>query len=139
MPLLAVAQSPASSKDEAAIRKADREWSEAVERKDLDKTISFYADDAAVLPFNAPKAEGRENIRQLWSHLFQSPGFHLRFAPVKISVARSGDMAYEIGTFELTMNASNGTPAVSQGKYVVVWRNRNGAWKAVADAFNTDK
>jgi len=28
---------------------------------------------------------------------------------------------------------------VEKGKYVVVWKKRNGQWKAVADIFNTDK
>ncbi len=135
----ALAQNPASSDDTAAIRNSDKHWSEAVEQKNLEKTLTFYADDATVLPFNAPKAEGRENIRQLWHHLFQSPGFHLRFAPVKIAVAKSRDMAYEVGTFELTMNGPDGAPSISPGKYVVVWKKQNGKWKAVADIFNTDK
>lgn len=139
IPFFALAQKSASSNDRAAIRNADKRWSEAVEEKNLDKTVSFYADDATVLPFNAPKAEGRENIRQLWNHLFQSPGFHLRFAPVKIAVAKSRDMAYEVGVFELTMNGPDGAPSTSPGKYVVVWKKQNGEWKAVADIFNTDK
>jgi uncharacterized protein (TIGR02246 family) len=137
-PFFAHAQSTAR-KDQAAIRKADKDWSQAVEGKNLDKTISFYAEDAAVLPFNAPKAVGTQSIRQLWNHLFQSPGFHLQFAPGKIAVARSGDMAYEIGRFELTMTGPGGAPAVTPGKYVVVWKKQNGRWKAVADIFNTDK
>ena len=136
-PLLA--QNPKQDKDEAAIRNADKEWSRAVEAKDIDKTTSFYGDDASAYPFNAPLATGRDNIRQLWSHLFASPGFHLQFAPTKIEVAKAGDMAYDAGTFELAMNGSDGTPTTTQGKYVVVWKKQNGQWKAVADIFNTDK
>jgi uncharacterized protein (TIGR02246 family) len=134
-----IAQNSKQGKDESAIRKADAEWSRAVEAKDLEKATSFYADDASVYPFNSPLASGRDNIRQLWSHLFDSPGFHLQFAPTKVEVAKGGDMAYDAGTFELKMNGSDGTPTTSQGKYVVVWKKQNGQWKAVADIFNTDK
>jgi len=134
-----MSQNSKQGKDEAAIRNADKEWSQAIEAKDLDKATSFYGDDASVYPFNAPLATGRDNIRQLWSHLFASPGFHLQFAPTKIEVAKAGDMAYDAGTFELVMNGSDGTPATTQGKYVVVWRKENRQWKAVADIFNTDK
>ena len=112
---------------------------EDIEAKDLDRATSFYADSASVYPFNAPIATGKDNIRQLWSHLFESPGFHLQFAPAKIEVAKGDDMAYDAGTFELKMNGSNGTPTTTEGKYVVVWKKQGGQWKAVADIFNTDK
>jgi ketosteroid isomerase-like protein len=134
-----VAQNPKRAKDENAIRDADKEWSQAVGAKDLDKTTSFYATDASVLPFNGPLSTGREPIRQLWSHLFDMPGFHLQFAPTKIEISKSGDMAYDLGTFELRTNGSDGSPATTQGKYVVVWKKEGGQWKAVADIFNTDK
>ena len=44
------AQQPAHAKDEAAIRSVDVAWSQAAETKDLGKLLSFYAQDASVLP-----------------------------------------------------------------------------------------
>ncbi|HET9742397.1 MAG TPA: DUF4440 domain-containing protein [Terriglobales bacterium] len=134
-----LAQSAKQNKDETAIKNLDQQWSEAVQAKDLDKSVSFYGKGASVFPFNAPIASGPENIRQLWQHLFGAPGFHLEFSPTKIEVSKSGDMAYDIGTFELTMNDAQGNPTTTPGKYVVVWRKQNGQWKAVADIFNIDK
>lgn len=133
------AQNSKQGRDETAIRNADKEWSAAAEAKDLDKTTSFYAADASCFPFNTPIATGKDNIRQLWSHLFESPGFHLQFAPTKIEVAKSGDMAYDEGTFELKTNDASGNATTTPGKYVVVWKKEGGHWKAVADIFNTDK
>jgi ketosteroid isomerase-like protein len=133
-------QGLAQSSDENEIRKADAAWSHAVESKDLDKSVSFYAADASVLPFNAPMANGKEQIRQLWSQLMSKPGFALSFTPTKIVVSKSRDMAYEIGKFDLKLNDAQGNPINTLGKYVVVWRNEpNHEWKAVADTFNTDK
>ncbi|HZR57264.1 MAG TPA: DUF4440 domain-containing protein [Terriglobales bacterium] len=113
-------------------------WSHAAETKDLEQTLSFYADDASVLPFNAPIVTGKVQIRQLWSHLMSTPGFSLRFAPTSVEVAQSGDLAYEIGTFELTMHDAQGKPVKTPGKYVVTWKQMGGKWKATADIFNTD-
>ena len=92
-----------------------------------------------MLPFNAPIATGTVAIRQIWSSLMSKPGFHLTFAPTKIVVARSGDMAWELGTFELKLNDAQGAPMTMLGKYVVTWKKDGGTWKAAADIFNTDK
>jgi len=137
---LGLAQTSRQSADENEIRNADTAWSHAAEDKDVDKFVSFYADDAAALPFNAPVANGKDQIRQLWSQLMSKPGFGLSFKPTKIEVSKSGDIAYEIGTFELKLNDPQGNATSIPGKYVVAWKKQpNREWKAVADIINTDK
>jgi len=128
-----------ASSDEQAIRALDVAWSQAAGAKDLDKTVSFYADDASMLPANALIANGKDAIRAAWSQFMAMPGFSISFAPNKIVIAKSGDMAYEIGTFQLNLNDAQGKPAASVGKYVVNWQKRDGQWKVVADIFNDDK
>src|SRR5207237_5080986 len=44
--------------DEAAIRKLDQQWVQAVAGKDLNRTVSFYAPDARMRPLNAPPSVG---------------------------------------------------------------------------------
>jgi uncharacterized protein (TIGR02246 family) len=134
---LAVAKD--GSGDEQAIRALDAAWSQAAGAKALDKTVSFYADDASLLPSNAPIANGKEAIHAAWGQFMAMPGFSISFAPNKIVVAKSGDIAYEIGTFQSTLNDAQGKPASSVGKYVVNWQKRAGQWKVVADIFNDDK
>jgi ketosteroid isomerase-like protein len=134
------AQKSNPNPDEQAIRKLDKDWSAAAGRKDLDKTVSFYAANASALPFNAPIATGKEQVRELWSHLMSLPGFALSFAPTKIEVAKSGDLAYDLGTFELKSNNAQGDTVVQVGKSVVVWRKQpDKQWKVVIDMFSTDK
>ena len=134
------AQKANPNPDEQAIRKLDKDWSAAAQGKDVDTTISFYADDASALPFNAPIATGKDQIRQLWTHLTTMPGFALTFSPTKIEVATSGDLAYDIGTFELKANDAQGNSTTQIGKYVVVWRKQpDKQWKAIIDMFSTDK
>jgi ketosteroid isomerase-like protein len=138
--LMSYAQQSNPNPDQQAIHKLDVEWSAAAGSKDVDKTVSYYADDASAYPFNAPIATGKEDIRQVWTHLFSLPGFSLSFTPTKIEVAKSGDLAYDVGTFELKTNDAQGNVVTEAGKYVVVWKKqKNLKWKAIADIFNTDK
>jgi uncharacterized protein (TIGR02246 family) len=134
------AQKSAGSADEQAIRKLDKEWSAATQSKDAGRILSYYAEDASAFPFNAPIATGKEQIQKLWAGLMSMPGFSLSFAPTKIEVAKSGDLAYDVGTFELKFNDANGNLTTEIGKYVVVWKKQpDKQWKVVADIFNTDK
>jgi ketosteroid isomerase-like protein len=64
--------------------------------------------------------------------------FHLEFAPTKIEVASSGDLAYEMGTYSLAYQGDD-EQLHDNGKYVVVWKKADGNWKAAADIFNTDQ
>jgi uncharacterized protein (TIGR02246 family) len=137
---VSVAQKPGGSADEQAIRKLDKEWSAAAQSKDAGKMVAYYAEDGSAFPFNAPIATGHEQIQKLWAGLMSMPGFALSFAPTKIEVAKSGEMAYDVGTFELKHNDANGALTSTAGKYVVVWKKQaDKQWKAVADIFNTDK
>jgi ketosteroid isomerase-like protein len=127
------------SADEAAIRKIDLAWSHAGETKNLDAFVAPYASDGSVLPFNAPIATGTAAIRQVWSGLMSKPGFSLRFAPTEIVVAKSHDLAWELGTFALKLDDAQGNSTTILGKYVVTWRKVGKTWKVAADIFNTDK
>ena len=126
--------------DEQVIRELDTEWSLAAENNDATKFASFYSDTGSALPFNAPSATGKAQIQQLWASLMAKPGFSLHFAPTRIEVAASKDLAYDVGTFEFKLNDDKGASMTIPGKYVVVWKKqKDGQWKAEADIFNTDK
>jgi ketosteroid isomerase-like protein len=127
------------SNDEALIRRIDALWSNAAQDKDLDGAVYPYANDASMLPFGAPIATGTDAIRKTWAALMAKPGYSLTFVPTKIEVASAGDMAWEIGAFELRVTDAQGQPMEIPGKYVVTWRKVGPTWKVAADIFNTDK
>ena len=130
----------AGQSEEQRIRDLDKEWSAAAASKDAAKTAAFYAEDGALMPFNGPIVNGKAKIQETWAGLMAKPGFALHFEPTRIVVAKSHDMAYDIGTFELTMNDDKGKPATMVGKFLVAWKKQpNGEWKVEADCFNTDK
>jgi ketosteroid isomerase-like protein len=56
-----------------------------------------------------------------------------------VEVARSGDLAYIMGTYQLTMKDAQGNAVPDHGKFVEVWEKQpDGKWKVGADIFNSD-
>lgn len=123
--------------DEAAIRAASAAWSQAAQAKDLDKSVSFYADDAIEFVDKGPLAKGKENIRGSWKTLLAMPGPGLSFAPTTVEVAKSGDMAYEYGLYDMITTDKKGKTNDEKGKYVTVWKKQaDGSWKVALDIDN---
>jgi len=129
----------ADTKIEQALRDLDAQWSAAAGAKDLDKTVSHYAEDAIVMPPNASAATTKGAIRKVWEDLLASPGLAISWKATKVEVAKSGDIGFVSGTYELTMNDASGKPVNDRGKYVEVWEKQaNGKWKCGADIWNSD-
>jgi len=131
--------SSASETDTKALRDLDAQWSAAAGAKDLDKTVSYYSNDAIVMPPNAPSATTKEAIRNAWKDLLASPGLVMSWKTTKVEVSTSGDLACLSGTYELTMNDASGKPVNDHGKYVEVWEKQaDGRWKCGTDIWNSD-
>ena len=127
------------SKAEQALRDADDAWSKAAASKDLEKTVAYYSNDAIALPPNAPIATSQEAIKKLWGEMLVSPGLVISWKPTKVEVAKSGDLGFVSGTYELTMNDASGKPTADKGKYVEVWEKQaDGKWKCGTDIWNSD-
>lgn len=73
--------SASAKTDEQVIRDLDTQWSLAAQNKNADKFASFYSETGSAMPFNAPIATGKDNVRALWKALMAKPGFSLQFAP----------------------------------------------------------
>ena len=122
-----------------ALHDLDAQWSAAAAAKDVDKTVSFYSDDAIVMPPNAPSATTKEAIRNVWQDLLASAGLVISWKTTKVEVATSGDLACLSGTYELTMNDASGKSVNDHGKYVEVWEKQSdGKWKCGTDIWNSD-
>jgi ketosteroid isomerase-like protein len=123
--------------DESVLRKLDHEWSRAVGAKDVEKTISYYADDALMMPPNIPTLTGKDSIRTLWKSLLEAPGFAGGWKATKVEV--SGDLAFVTGSYEITETDESGKPMTDKGKYLKNWKKQpDGSWKCVADMFSSD-
>lgn len=123
--------------EEQRIRELDRQWVAALEGGDAEAVVALYAPDGRMMAPNAEAAEGPDALRQAWSQLLQMPGLSLTFQPTEIEVASNGEMAYDIGTYEMSFDGPDGT-IQDEGKYITVWKKVDGQWKVAADMFNTN-
>jgi uncharacterized protein (TIGR02246 family) len=124
--------------DEAAIRAADAAWSKAAGAKDAAATASFYADNAVLMAPGGPASNGKDAILKGFTAMMADKNFALSFAPAKIEVAKSSDLAYDLGDFSLTVSDPKGKAQTLKGKYVVVWgKQSDGSWKALVDCPST--
>jgi ketosteroid isomerase-like protein len=127
------------AQDERAIREADAVTLKAAQAKNVDSAVANYADDASWLPPNAPMVTGKADIRAGWSKLIGSPGFNIDWQISKLEIARAGDLAYTIYSYQLSLEGPNGKPINDHGKDMAVWmKQSDGTWKMVADTFNSD-
>ncbi len=124
--------------DVAAIRDQDAQWAKAANARDLDSTVAFYADDASLLPPTAPIANGSHAIRSVWRAML-SPDITLSWKPDKVEVARSGDLGYVQGVYQMTTTGAQGKSTTENGKLVEIWKKQaDGKWKVQSDIFNSD-
>lgn len=127
--------------DEAAVRQADIAWSKTGETKDLQASLTFYTNDPIpiMMPPNGPMVVGKEAILRFFQPIYETPGFSVKWEPVEVEVARSGDIGYVRGVYESTVNDSKGNPRSDKGKYIEIWKKQaDGSWKVALEIFNSD-
>jgi len=125
--------------DENAVKDADAQWAKTAGANDLEGAVSYYSDDAMLLPPNAPIATGKQAIRAVWASSILSPDATTSWQVTKVEVARSGELAYVVGVYQITPKNPKGQPLEDHGKLLEVWKKQaDGKWKTVADIFNSD-
>ncbi len=131
------AKAPDVAAISAMIRTHTTGWVDAYNAGDADKVTASYAEDAVLLPPEAPGATGREAIKQyLVGDMAASKAAGTSFALDTDSVGVSGDLAWHSGTFHV--NGPAGSP-VATGKYLEVWQqDAKGNWLIIRDTWNTD-
>jgi ketosteroid isomerase-like protein len=124
---------------EEAIRAADQGWARVFGAKDLKASVDYCADDASFMAPNAPMAVGKQAISQSFAFFFSLPDIKLNWHPTKIEVARSGELGYSSGAYEMSFKDPAGKPGNDKGKYVTIWKKQqDGSWKVIYDIFNSD-
>jgi ketosteroid isomerase-like protein len=119
---------------EQTLRDINAQWSATAASKDLEKTVSFYSDDAIVMPPNAPAEMNKEAILRGWKD-FLDTASDISWKTTRVEIAQSGDLAVLTGTYDVTMK--DGTK--DHGKYCEVWEKQSdGKWKCGTDMFSSD-
>ncbi|MFQ5817587.1 MAG: YybH family protein [Terriglobia bacterium] len=126
--------------ERAAIRAADGEYMKAVQAKDADSFVSFYTEDAAMLPPNGARKDGKQAIRKFASEVLEDPNFAVNWVVNAVEVSAGGDWAYTLSAIEITTSDPEGNPVTEKGKDVHLWKKQaDGTWKIAVDIWNSDQ
>jgi uncharacterized protein (TIGR02246 family) len=111
---------------------------DAAGRRDLDGMMAIYAPDAQELLPDMQPITGRDAIRAFYQNLIEAmPRFAHQFEPQEIVVAQSGDLAVVRGSYRFTADTSH-PEAIQTGKFVGIWRHRDGDWRLQKNISNAD-
>ena len=121
------------------IMQLSKEWSQTVATKDVDKIVSYWADDAFVMQEGQAPLKGKPAIRQMVEESFKLPGFSISWQPESVEVSDNGDMAYMIENTQVSFSDSTGKAVIIKNKAVSIWRKQpDGSWKNAVDISTAD-
>jgi len=123
---------------EDAVRAVDAAQMKAAQALDAAGVAAAYSDDVTVMCPNQPLLVGKDAAQKQWATMLV-PGTQVTWAPSKVEVAASGDMAYVQGTYTVSTPGPDGKPVSDKGKYLAVSKKQaDGSWKVSEDTWNSD-
>jgi uncharacterized protein (TIGR02246 family) len=122
---------------EQDIRNATKMFAEAYNRGDMAAAVEFYTNDAKFLPPNMQIVNGKQAIKEFFE---AGKAMGLRRLDFEtIEVGYDGNLAYERGAINITIEPEGGQAMVDKGKYLVLMkRQADGSWKVAVDIWNSD-
>jgi ketosteroid isomerase-like protein len=120
------------------LMRRDAEWADAASAgKDVDRIVSYWSDDATVIPQGQPVAQGKAAIRAFVTSSLQIPGFKIHWVSEKVTFSPDGKLAYMHGTNTMTVPGPTGAPMTLTGRGITIWRlEPDGQWRCVVDIWN---
>jgi len=120
-----------------SVAAAHQRFEAAFTARDAAAFAALYAPDAAVMPPNLGRIEGREAIRALWQQFFDAGV--TGFDRTTIDLAVESVRATETGSLTLTGPDGRGSTSSIGGKYMLLWlRSPEGDWRIYREIWNND-
>ncbi len=126
-----------SEAERASLMQVSRDWARAAADRDVDLIVSFWADDAVVLPPDQPTVAGKKAIREYIRQSLAMPGFSITWEPEQAFIAAGGRLGYMVERNRVTFLDESGKLRTQGGKAVTVWaKNFLDKWKRAVDIWN---
>lgn len=116
-----------------------REWSKVAAERDVEKTLSYWAEDATVISDGQPTLKGKQAIRHMVEGSFKNPSFKISWEPESAEISKSGDLGYLKEHSKITVTDSMGKSMTQNFLGVTVWKKQSdGSWKNVVDVMSPE-
>jgi ketosteroid isomerase-like protein len=124
-----------SKADLAAVHQAQENDVNLTNAQDWKGDLALYAEDAVLMPPNQGAIQGKAPI-QAWMEAYP-PISNLQEESLEIE--GQGNLAYDRGTYSMTVTHVGAAPVQDHGKYLTIWRKQaDGAWKVARAIYNSD-
>jgi uncharacterized protein (TIGR02246 family) len=126
--------------DAQAVKDLEAAWTKDIASKDLEKSVSYFADDATGLYPGMATLNGKQAIKTAFAPFLSDHNFSYSAQETSVVASKGGDLVYSMGTYTMTTtNPKTKKPVTDKGKYLTVYQKQaDGSWKAVADTYNSD-
>jgi ketosteroid isomerase-like protein len=122
--------------DISMIMENTKKFSEYVMNSDYKMIGESYTKDAKIFPNKSEILQG-EDVVNYWKLPEGFNIIHHKIFQEEIKVVE--DTAYDYGYYEGKTKNAQGEVSSWKGKYVIVWKKANGAWKMYLDIWNSVK
>ena len=119
----------------AEISAIEKEWADALNKKDINALMALYADDATSMQDGAPTLTGKAAIQAQQEKDFTAPDRYASISFETKDVYGTPDEVTEVGT-SLMKDAAG--KEIGTGKYVAVYQKKDGKYKCIREIYNKD-
>lgn len=116
-----------------AVRDRSAAWQQMAHAKNIDGLVNDIYTANAVSMFDGDIRKGSAEIRASEESRLDAPDQTFSWSATDVQVAKSGDLAYELGSFWFDTDGAGENPRVS-GEYVTVWTKADGTWRVAVDS-----
>jgi ketosteroid isomerase-like protein len=106
---------------------------------DTDKMLSLYTKDIISMPSYQPTVKGLAKVRELSEMQAESGWKTTYFTLSTTDVFLAGNLAVEIGNYDMKMSGPDVPEWADNGKYITIWEEqKDGSMKIKVETWNTD-
>lgn len=127
------------SEVKAKIEKLNKIYTQAMLDNDMETMLSMYSDDIISMPSYQPMVKGIAKIKELSEAQMKSGWKTTKFELKPADILLAGNLAIEIGNYDMAMTGPGVPEWADSGKYMTIWEEqKDGSLKIKVETWNTD-
>jgi len=116
----------------SAVQKTIDQLSEALVNQDATEVAGCFSENTFMKFPGQEPLKGRESVQKAHEQLF-SQGVTGKLNTLSLEVSSSGDLAYEVGKYELTAGGNT----IDRGNYLTVYKQNGSKWEICDDVISS--
>jgi len=126
-------------KVKAKIEEMNKVYTKAMIDNDVEKMLSMYTEDIISMPSYQPTIKGIAKVRELSEMQAKSGWKTTEFVLSITDIIVQGNLAIEIGNYDMKMSGPDVPEWADNGKYITIWEEqKDGSMKIKVETWNTD-